>query len=209
MTNTHFTTKIKIMSEDTPPAVDNSDPDDIRLNTSKQLFDIVSATFKEQTDLDESVWRAMPFIAALFGIAITVFRFVEPHFSFNTTIAAFAAGLLYLLSIAAFVFAFVFFWAAVKPREFEYPSAGKKIHNHAKALTAWHRAANTPEKKIDDEVTNDLRIFMINQLSDVNETNLIVVSKRLSARSRTILLMLAGFAFVMASEMIIFIEKQI
>ncbi len=197
------------MSEDAPPVVNNSDPNGIRLNTSKQLFDIVAASYKEQTDLDESVWRAMPFIAALFGIAITVFRFVEPHFSFNTTIAGFAAGLLYLLSIAAFIFAFFFFWAAVKPREFEYPSASDKILNHAKELTAWHRAAKTPEKKIDDEVTNDLRIFMINQLSDVNSTNLIVVRKRLSARSRTILLMLAGFAFVMASEMIIFIDKQI
>lgn len=197
------------MNEDAPLAVDNSDPDGIRLNTSKQLFDIVSATYKEQTDLDESVWRAMPFIAALFAIAVTVFRFIEPHFAFNSSVPVFLSSFFYCLSIVSFFLAFLFFWAAVKPREFEYPAASTQIRNHAAELTIWHHAAKTLDKKIDNQVVNDLRLFMINQLSEVNQINLVVVRKRLAARSNTIIWMFAGFAFVMASEITIFLSKHI
>lgn len=196
------------MNEDALPAVDNSDPDGIRLNTSKQLFEIVSATYKEQADLDESVWRAMPFIAALFAIAVTVIRFIEPHFSFSGAALVFVSSVLYYLSLASFALALVFFAAAVRTREFEFPSASTDIRDHASALTIWHRSAGTPDGDIDDQVVNDLRLFMINQISEANKTNLELVRKRLSARSRTIMWMLVGFAFVLASELVMLIARS-
>jgi hypothetical protein len=197
------------MSDDAISDAENSVPQSIRINTSKQLFDIVSGTYKEQSDLDESVWRAMPFIAALFGIAVTVLRFVEPHFDFNGSAFGILSSLFYVVAIIAFILAFFFFWEAVRPRNFEYPSASIEIRDHVEALTVWHYEAGTADDKIDDQVVNDLRIFMIDQLSAANATNLELVRKRLSARSRTILLMLVGFAFVTASEMTIFIFKQV
>lgn len=196
------------MNEDAFPVVDNSDPDGIRLNTSKQLFEIVSATYKEQADLDESVWRAMPFIAALFAIAVTFFRFIEPHFSFSGAALVVVSSLLFCLSLASFALAFVFFVAAVWTRKFEYPSASTQIRDYAASLTIWHRSAGTPDGDIDDQVVNDLRLFMINQISEANKTNLELVRKRLSARSRTIMWMLVGFAFVLANELVMLIARS-
>jgi hypothetical protein len=176
----------------------------IRSDSLKFLYDVVSASYKEQNDLDESVWRSMPFIAALFGLAVTVMRFVPPHLDFLKNGVQTTTSLLYIASMASFVAAFIYFWSVAMPRYFETPAKGIELRNHARALTSYYADKKTADKTIDGKVADDMRSVMIDQLSNAMEANRPVVEKRLSARSRTILLLLAGFAFISVSEMLIF-----
>jgi hypothetical protein len=180
----------------------------IRSDSLKFLYDVVSASYKEQNDLDESVWRSMPFIAALFGLAVTVIRFVPPHLSFSGDNFQFALSAIYVASMAAFILAFLYFWEVAMPRYFETPAKSVQMRDHAIALTAWYVSEKPNDKGIDAKVTDDMRRLMIDQLSNAIDANRPVVEKRLAARSRTILLLLAGFAFISVSEMITFSMKE-
>lgn len=176
----------------------------LRSDSLKFLYDVVSASYKEQNDLDESVWRSMPFIAALFGLAVTVMRFVPPHLVFEAAWIQIVASLLYIASIASFVAAFIYFWAVAMPRYFETPAKGIELRDHARALTSYYADKKSADKAIDGKVADDMRNVMIDQLSNAIEANRPVVERRLAARSRTILLLLAGFAFISVSEMLMF-----
>ncbi len=175
----------------------------------KLLHEFAATAYKEQNDLDESVWRAMPFIAALFGLAVTVIRFVPPHLSFVDGIPRFAASALYVGAMASFVLAFAYFWMVALPRYFETPAKTVEIRDHAAALTIWYESTGKREKPIDFQVADDLRRLMIDQLGNATETNRPVVEKRLAARSRSILLLLAGFAFISFSEMLMFSVNEL
>jgi hypothetical protein len=180
------------------------DEQSIRSGTLELLFEIVSTSYKEQNDLDESVWRSMPFIAALFGLAVTVIRFVPPHLDFTATWVEVAGSFFYVGSMISFVLAFLYFWQVAMPRYFETPAKSLALRDHASDLTNWYIAENTSDKSIDGKVADDMRRVIINQLGNATEANRPVVEKRLAARSRTILLLLAGFAFISLSEMLIF-----
>ena len=90
------------------------------------------------------------------------------------------------------------------PRYFETPAKSIEILDHAVALSNWYLSTKAVEKGIDAKVTGDLRRLFVNQVSNATEANRPGVEKRLAARSRTILLLLAGFAFISASEMLMF-----
>lgn len=180
-----------------------------RPDTLKLVFEIAAASYKEQTDLDESVWRTMPFIAALFALAVSVIRFIPPHFSFNEAFLISFASLLYVAAIIMFTGAFAYVWMALKPREFEIPAKSLQIRDYAHSLINWHVSAVTEESQIDTKVTSEVRLFMIDQLCNANETNFVLIQKRLAARSRTILLMLTGFALISLSEVILFVNEAI
>ena len=110
----------------------------------------------------------------------------------------------YVSSMVLFVAAFVYFWLAAMPRYFETPAKNTELRNHAIALTSYYAGKKTVDKYIDGKVADDMRDMMIDQLSNAIEANRPVVERRLAARSRTILLLLAGFAFICLSEMLIF-----
>ena len=180
----------------------------LRPDTLKFLQEVVTASYKEQADLDESVWRTMPFFAALYGLAVTVIRSIPPHLAFFGDAIEFVASLFYVLSIASFVLAFVYLWIAAMPRYFETPAKSFEIRDHAVALSNWYLSTKAVEKAIDAKVTGDLRRLFVNQVSNATEANRPGVEKRLAARSRTILLLLAGFAFISASEMLMFVTSS-
>ena len=74
----------------------------LRSETLKFLFETSSEVFKQQSDLDESVWRSMPFIGALFGFAISVIGSVSKRHDFSYTMP----DIFYFLSIGSFCAAF-------------------------------------------------------------------------------------------------------
>lgn len=179
----------------------------IRSESLKFLYDVISTSYKEQADLDESVWRSMPFIAALFGLAVTVIRFVPPHLSFKDSEFQILAATFYVAAMAAFVLAFVYFWQVAMPRYFETPAKSFEMRDHAIELTSWYISEKSAQKAIDGNVADDLRRVAVDQLSNAIESNRSVVDKRLAARSRTILLLLAGFAFISLSEMFMLVTN--
>ena len=116
-----------------------------------------------------------------------------------------SASLFYVAAILSFTLAFGYLWSIVWPREFEHPAKSTLIRDHAQALTEWHISTKNSDEIIDSRVVDDVRIFIIDQLSNATETNRDPTLKRLSARSRTILLLLAGLAFISVSEMLMFV----
>ena len=179
-------------------------PSTLKTATLKTLFDISADAFKQQSDLDESVWRSLPFIAALFGFAISIIGTAAPRHQFSWA----ASNIFYFLAIFAFCVASFYVYLAVRVREFEYPAKTAETRDYAVKLTAWYAANNVHHARIDAKVVDDIRAFMIDQLASANKTNQIHLRKRLLARSFAINIMLVGFLFISVSEAIIFVTDR-
>lgn len=175
--------------------------------TVKWLYDLASTNFKAQSDLDESVWRTMSFVAALFALSVAVFRDVEPHLKFNGNWPEWLAGAIYLLGIACFCAAFGFLAWIVWEREFLHPARDSDVRRYANELTLWHRSQRVGKGAIDSKVVADLHLFMVDLLVKANDRNLGIIAKRLRGRSRSIIFLLSGFALLCASEALIFLSK--
>jgi hypothetical protein len=180
-------------------------PEQLRSGTLKFLFETSSDAFKQQSDLDESVWRSMPFIGALFGFAISVIGSVSKRHDFSYA----PPDVFYFLSIASFCAAFFYVCLTVVIRNFEYPSKTSETRDYAHKLTAWYKSNKEHHQRIDAKVVDDMRRFMVDQLASANETNLTNVRKRLIARSRAIIFLLFGFLFISVSEMLIFATDRL
>jgi hypothetical protein len=175
--------------------------------TVKWLYDLANANFKAQTDLDESVWRSMSFVAALFALSVAVFRGVAPHLNFNGGWPEWLASALYLLGIVCFCVAFVYLVWIAWEREFLHPARDGDVKRYASELTQWHRSRKAGRDPIDAKVIEDLQLFMVDLLVKTNDRNLGIISNRLAGRSRSIIFMLSGFALLCASEATIFMSK--
>ena len=172
------------------------------------LYELANSNFKAQTDLDESVWRSMSFVAALFALSVAVFRDVKPQLNFSAIWPDWIAGSLYVVGIACFVAAFGFLVWIVWEREFLHPAKDAEVKHYAVELTEWHRAKAKSRTGTGAKVVDELRLFMIDLLVNANDTNLRLIRGRLVGRSRAILLMLAGFAFICMSEAIMYASRS-
>ena len=175
--------------------------------TVKWIYDLANANFKAQADLDESVWRSMSFVAALFALSVAVFRGIEPHLSFSGNWPQWLAGALYLLGIACFCISFGFLAWIAWEREFLHPARDGDVKRYATELTQWHKSQKATKNAVDSKVIDDLQLFMVDLLVKTNDRNLGIISKRLAGRSRSIIFMLSGFALLCASEATIFVSK--
>jgi hypothetical protein len=189
------------LNEKSDPPVPVLEPE-----TVKWLYDLANANFKAQADLDESVWRSMSFVAALFALSVAVFRGVQPHLSFHGSWPEWLAGSLYLCGIACYCSAFVFLVWITWEREFLHPARDGDVKRYAVELSQWHRSQKGDRKAVDGKVVGDLQVFMVELLVKANDRNLSLISRRLAGRSRSIILMLAGFALLCASEATILIS---
>lgn len=187
----------------------SSDQPELNLEpgTVKWLYDLANSNFKAQTDLDESVWRSMSFVAALFALSIAVFRDVRPHLSFYGSWPELLAGVLYLIGIACFCSAFAFLVWIAWEREFLHPARDGDVKSYALELTQWHISLGTKSEVVDRNVVADMQLFMVDLLVKANDRNLPLISRRLAGRSRSIILMLAGFALLCVSEATIFMSS--
>jgi predicted PurR-regulated permease PerM len=179
---------------------DSEASEQLRSRTLEFLFETSSEAFKQQSDLDESVWRSMPFIGALFGFAISIIGSVSERHAFSYA----PADISYFVSITSFCAAFFYVCLTVVIRNFEYPAKTSETRDYAHKLTGWYKSNKEHHQRIDAKVVDDMRRFMVDQLASANETNLTNVRKRLIARSRAIQFLLFGFFFISVSEMLIF-----
>lgn len=179
-------------------------PQSMRPETLKLLFDVASDAFKQQRDTDESIWRTLPFVGALFGFAIPVIRFASPHYDFSGSWLEVVGGSFYILSIFSFAVAFGYLWPLVKPRYFEYPADIGVTRDYAQTLTRWYAENKEHYKRIDAKVVDDVRVSLIDQYAKASSANMGHIERRLLARSRTITFLLAGFALISLSEMLMF-----
>jgi hypothetical protein len=184
---------------------DASSPSPLDPETTEWLYESANATFKSQSDLDESVWRSMSFVAALFALSVAVFREIPPHFSFHGPWPETVASTFYTLGITCFGGAFIYLVWIVWEREFLHPAKDDEVKRYATELTQWYRNQPKPRKDIGTKVVGDMQLFMVDLLAKANDRNLNLIRSRLIGRSRVILFLLFGFAFICASEATMFI----
>lgn len=175
--------------------------------TVKWLYDLANANFKAQSDLDESVWRSMSFVAALFALSVAVFRGVQPHLNLVGSWQEWLAATFYLSGISCFCASLIILTWIVWGREFLHPARDGDVRRYAAELTHWHRSQKAKPDAVDGKVVEDLQLFMVDLLVKANDRNLRLISRRLAGRSRSIIGMLAGFALLCASEATIFMSK--
>ena len=175
--------------------------------TVKWLYDLANSNFKAQTDLYESFWRSLSFVAALFALSIAEFRGMQPHVSINGSWFECFAGAFYILGIVCFMLAFLFLVWIVWEREFLHPAKDGEVKQYAAELTHWHRSRLQKVGDVGAIVVVDLELFMVDLLVKANDRNLPLITRRLAGRSRAIVLMLAGFAFLCASEASMFLSQ--
>lgn len=171
------------------------------------LYNLATSNFKAQTDLDESVWRSLSFVAALFALSVAVFRGMKPHLLFRGSWHEWFSGAFYIMGIACFLLAFLFLVWIVWEREFLHPAKDGEVKRYATELAQWHGALQRKSSDVGTKVVEDLQLFMVDLLVKANDRNLPLITRRLAGRSRAIVLMLAGFAFLCASEASMFLGK--
>jgi hypothetical protein len=178
--------------------------------TSEFLVSLAGESFKREVDLDESVWRSLPFFAAAFGLAITLLGYVAtaisiPNLRFGVVVADIAFG----LSLVAFAWAFRWFWTVVKPMEYQYPPRDLDLLNYAEALKIFHEQSGLSGDNLDAMVADEMRLFMAKQLAAATGKNRGNNAIKVLARSQAILFLMVGFALAIVSEATIFLDTRL
>lgn len=109
--------------------------------TIEYLLKSANASFDRFNDLDESVWRSLPFFAAIFGLAATLVSTTLPSLrAFDWSLYSLLGHGLLVLSVASFGWAFRWFTIITRPRSFEYPADERELREYAGLLAAFHES---------------------------------------------------------------------
>lgn len=191
------------------PATAMSEAGSLQPKTITHLADLAGESFKRQADLDESVWRSLPFFAATIALAAALIGTAAkdvPPFSFTPFALVVHAFL--VLGVASFGWALRWFWTVVRPRDYEYPSTDAAIRTYAEEVTAFHRSHGMMDAALDDIVVSDLQLFMAEQYGNAARTNFAHNAAKMKARSRVMLFMMIGFVLAFACEATIFVDRN-
>lgn len=173
--------------------------------TLQYLEAAASASFKRQEELDESVWRTLPFFAAALGLAVTIVSHLATTVpNWRTGLFAIVSNMLLILACLAFAWAFRWFWSVVALRTYQYPAADNAVQNYARQLVGFHRLERA--EGYDEVVLADLRNFAMIEFSEATRTNRLNNVRKLKARSQAILFTLSGFALAFGCGVLIFLH---
>jgi hypothetical protein len=178
--------------------------------TVKYVAELANDSFKRQVDLDESVWRSLPFFAATFAFVATITgRATSDVPALTTTWFSFITNGLLILSIGCLGWTLRWFWVVLRRREYEYPADDSEVRQYAEDMTAYHAALGQTGLELDTKVVEEMRLFMIDQYGSAARTNLRLNATRLEARSKVLLFILIGFVLAFGCEATIFIHNAI
>lgn len=173
------------------------------------LSSVVSDSFKREVDLDESVWRTLPFFVAAFGLAITLLSYIAA--AFDRLHAGWVVALTYLLfgvSLGAFAWAFRWFWSVVSARTYQYPPSDLDLLAYAAGLTKYHKETGLQGNALDGAVAEEMKVFVSGQLAAASGLNRVNNAIKVLARSQAILFLMIGFALAIATEAVIFVDSR-
>lgn len=178
--------------------------------TLKFLSQLARESFGRYNELDESVWRSLPFFAATFGLAATVISYSATKLpQFQWSFYASLAHLMLIVSIFSFGWAFRWFWLIIRPKSFEYPADDSQIRSYAESALAYYRAVEASSKKHDGLVLKDLHRFVSDQFGKAAETNAVAARERLTARTQALLFMMIGFLLAFFASVTIFVHDRV
>lgn len=179
-------------------------------DTIKYLGDLASESYKRQAELDESVWRSLPFFAATFAFVATIIgRSASDVPAFAWAWYPAVPTALLALSVGSLAWALRWFWVVLKPREYEYPAPDADIRQYAQGTAEFHAASGLSIARSDAATLRDMRLFMIDQYGAAAATNLSHNAVKLKARPKVLLFMLLGFVLAFACEATIFVHTHL
>lgn len=183
---------------------------DLGPDTIKYLGDLAAESFKRQSELDESVWRSLPFFAAIFAFVATIVgKSAVDAPAWNGSY--YTAATITLLGVATLSMAWTlrWFWVVLRPREYEYPAPDFAIREYAEQIAEYHAGNGVPPRDLDAKVLTDIRLFMLDQYGSAAATNLTHNVAKLKARTKVLLFLLLGFVLAFACEATIFVHTHI
>lgn len=184
---------------------------DLGDDTIKYLGDLASDSFKRQIELDESVWRSLPFFAATFAFVATIIGKSAtdvPHW--NKSTSGKIAFVMLFLAVCSLAWSLRWFWVVLRPREYEYPAPDDRVKEYASGIRQFYIESGVSDSKtLDGKTLAELRLFMIDQYGNASTTNLGHNAAKLKARPKVLLFMLLGFALAFACEAIIFVNTHV
>lgn len=173
------------------------------------LVSVASDSFKREVDLDESVWRTLPFFVGAFGLALTLLSYIST--ASRTSHATWSSVLTYILfatSLGAFGWAFRWFWTVVSPQEYQYPPSDQDLLIYAEGLTSYHKRMGLAGEALDDTVAEEMKVFVAGQLAAASGHNREKNAIKVLARSQAILFLMVGFALAIVTEAVIFVDNR-
>ncbi len=180
------------------------------LDVAEHLRDAAQSTFDRYSELDESVWRSLPFFAAGFGLSATLMQTLFPHLPpLSFSVISVVSHLILLFSLVSFVWSFRWFWQVTLGRSYEYPSDDSELRLYAAALSNFHGGGGLSGEALDAKVKLELVKLEGVQLAEAAQANGQQTRERLKARSQCLRFLTIGFALALANSALIFIGGQI
>ena len=185
-------------------------PLELGSETSKYLHDLASESFKRQTELDESIWRSLPFFAAIFAFVATVIGRASvdvPRWELG--LYSILANVLLIAAAASMAWGLRWFWTVLRPRDYEFPAPDAGVRSYAEEMVAYYASGGLKGDALDAAVTKALRLSLAEQYGAGAAANLAHNAEKLQARSKVLLFVLVSFGFAFACEATIFVRNQL
>lgn len=195
------------MGVSTPSATPSSP---MKAKTADYMEKLAESSFNRQADLDESIWRSLPFFGVSLGLAATMIGTAASDApAISTSLYAVVTNLMLLASTGCFGWALWWFWQVVQGRDYEIPASDVLVREYAEDMTVFHEANGLIGDDLDEKVVEELRLFMIDQYSDAATANFKENARKTSARSQVLLFMLVGFVLAFMCEAVIFVHDAV
>lgn len=176
-------------------------------DTIQYLGDLASESFKRQLELDDSVWRSLPFFAATFAFVATIIgKSAADVPRWGGSLYDETAMVLLVAAVGSLAWSLRWFWVVLRPREYEYPAPDDQVKTYAQAIRQFHSDSGVVgTEALDARTLAELRLFMIDQYGSASATNLRHNAVKLKARPKVLVFMLLGFALAFGCEALIFL----
>jgi hypothetical protein len=177
-----------------------TDPASLGGESIAYITQMAEAAYSEQDELNESVWRSLPFFAASLGLAVTIMPRAAAAVPLpSSAIYSIATNSMLAASFTAFAWAIRWLWIVVAPRDYEYPSDQAEVQAYAKETAQYLASTGLAGEELDKALVSELRMFRAKQVADAARTNFSNNVRRLKARSQVLLFMMVGFVLAMAT----------
>jgi hypothetical protein len=182
---------------------------DMGPKTGDYLSSILTDSFKREVDLDEAVWRSLPFFGAMLGLATVL---APPIYRSTVALAGSAWSvpvyMLLALSLLCFVAAARSFWEVIRLRNYRYPPMDLEVLAYAAELHAAHRRSGRPFAQQDEAVRDEVRTFILQEIATSTANNRVHNAAKLRARSQVLLFAMAGFLIAFLCEATILMAQS-
>jgi hypothetical protein len=180
----------------------------LRPDTVEYLADAAEKSYDRQADLDESIWRSLPFFAAAMALAVTlVSKAADGLPAWSRDPFPLATNICFWLAAVSFAWALRWLWIVIWPRKYQYPPDDAEIWTYAEQVTAYYRDQGSSGDVLDSKVVYDLRSFAARQYGEAARKNLENNISKLNARSQLLLFMMIGFVLVIAAEALTYLSS--